>query len=127
MMRGIKGFMFIELVMVIITLVILLIVVVPRYLDLKKHSNIYWEGQIVGSVKSGIQVYSSNACEAGSCTYPDALDSAAAGACKKSNPCFGNVLSNVVTEDWAKVSPTAYIGPTGTTYTYTQDPDGAFQ
>lgn len=121
-----KGVMLVELAMIAATLIILVVVALPRYFDLKMQSDIYTERQIAGSIRSGIQVYSSNFCKSGKCGYPAVLDSAAAGRCTRLNPCFGNVLNQVVTQDWAKTGDAAYKGPTGRIYRFTQD-RGTFQ
>ena len=124
--RKAKGFTLIELIMIIVILGILAAVAIPKYFDLQNQAKVSAEKGVLGGVRSGIATYYSNECaKVTGCAYPATLDAAAAGACTTANPCFGNVMSQAVTQDWTKGAG-AYTGPATNTYTYTAA-TGTFQ
>ena len=109
----------------VVVLGILAVVALPRYFDLTPRANAASEAGVVGGVRAGIATVHANSNPP---AYPAALDAATNGACTAANPCFGTVLSQGgITSQWTRISATQYRGPTGTTYTYTQNPDGIFQ
>ncbi len=124
-----KGFTLIELVMIIVILGILAAVAIPRYFDLQQQAQQSAEEGIVGGVRAGISTYYANQCATASCAFPASLDAATAAACSSTNPCFGTILSQTVTTDWAKAATFSYTGPdtsTGLTYSYDAS-DGSFE
>ena len=109
-----KGFTLIELIMVIVLLGLLAIVAIPKYYDLQNDAKIAAEKGVVGGVRAGIYTYFAK-----NKAYPVTLGGAV-GACTAANICFGNVLDQGgVQQDWTKDSSKTYVGPSGTTYTYT--------
>jgi len=92
-----------------------------RYEKLKAEAQQASEEGMVGVVQSGIYVFFAENMK-----FPTALDNAANGDCTISNPCFGNVVEQEVTDDWIKVSNNTYRGPGGSTYTYSSS-DGSFK
>ncbi len=122
-----NAFTLIELVMVIVVLGILAVVAIPKYFDLSSQAKTSAEKGVLGGVRSGIATYYGNACAGGTCAYPATLDAASTGACTSGNSCFGNAISQAVTDSsWTKASATTYTGPAGTTYTYASGA-GTFQ
>ena len=121
------GFTLIELIIVIVILAILAVSAIPKYFDLTNQAKSSAEAGTVGAVRAGVSTYYGNACAGGTCAYPATLDSASAAVCSSSNTCFGNVMSQAITDStWTKASATTYTGPAGTTYTYTAG-TGTFQ
>ena len=116
-----RGFTLIELVVIIVILGLFAAIAIPKYYDLQQQAQQAAEEGVVGGIRSGISSYYTNECATGTCGYPSALDSASVAACSTSNPCFGDVLAQPITDDWTKASATTYTGPdttTGLTYTY---------
>jgi len=68
-----KGFTLIELIMVIVILGILAAVAVPKFFDLTAQAQIKNKKSIVGNIKSGLQLFSSNKIvTTGTKTFPKA-------------------------------------------------------
>ncbi len=120
-MRRRTGFTLIELVMIIVILGILAAVAIPKYYDLTSQAQGAAEKGVVGGIRGGIHTYFVQ-----NKAWPGSLDSAASGACNKTNPCFDTVLSQGgITSDWTKNSSTTYRGPASGNYTYSST-DGSF-
>jgi len=121
-----KGFTLIELIMVIVLLGLLAVVAIPQYTNLQVEAKQSATLGVVGGVRSGIYTkYAANLAQGVTPAYPATLGGAKA-LCSTANPCFGDVLSQPVTQDWeCTTAGLAYKGPNGITYTY--DGAGAFQ
>ena len=115
MLANRKGFTLVELIMVIVLLGLLAIVAVPKYYNFTASANAAAEKGVVGGVRGGILTYFAK-----NKAYPATLDGYADGACSKTRKCFDTVLDQGgVQQDWTKDSSKTYVGPSGTTYTYT--------
>ncbi|MBI2501447.1 MAG: type II secretion system protein [Deltaproteobacteria bacterium] len=121
MTKGEKGFTMIELILVITLLGILAVVALPRFFNMSTGAQTAAREGVVGSVRSGIALWRANDLVQGnSGSYPTALDSASAGACNTTNPCFGNVLEQGIQDgNWTRNADGTYTHtPTGSTFTY---------
>jgi type II secretory pathway pseudopilin PulG len=115
-----------EIVLVIVILGILAVVAVPRLFDFSGTGKQEAETVVVQLVRTGINDYYNRAVTRGTIPlYPSALDGSANGSASSSNPFFGNVLTQPVTDNWTK-NGTTYTGPAGGTYTY-NSATGSFQ
>ena len=114
-----KGFTLIELIMVIVLLGLLAVVAIPQFTNLQVQAQQAATQGVVGGVRSGIYTrYAANLAQNVVPAYPATLGGTA-GACSVANPCFGNVLTQPVTQDWTcTTAGTAYTGPDGTVHTY---------
>ena len=123
MFRNQKGFTLIELIMVIVLLGLLAVVAIPQYTGLQNQANVAAEQGVVGGVRSGIYTkYAANLANGVTPAYP-ALLGGAVGACTTANGCFGNVLSQTITQSWSCLSAgLTYRGPSNATNVYTYDP-----
>ena len=128
-----KGFTLIELVMVIVILAILAVVAIPQFFDLSGQAETSAEQGVVGGVRAGISAFQADVLAGGGAApgYPATLEAPAQAVstdCTTVAPCFTEVLGQGgITQDWATgAAANTYVGPTGTTYTYTPG-NGAFQ
>jgi prepilin-type N-terminal cleavage/methylation domain-containing protein len=115
-----KGFTMIELILVIVVLGILATTALPYFYDTSTQAAASAEAGVLGSVRSGIALYKSNALVSGiSPTLPADVDALGAGTtCSSANPCFGTVLSDPITDGrWVKSAARVY--------TWAQQPGGA--
>ena len=118
-----RGFTLIELIMVIVLLGLLAVVAVPIYTNLQTQARVSAEQGVVGGVRSGIYtVYAANLANNVTPAYPATLGGAI-GACTVAAPCFGNVLSQPVTQDWTCLTAgLTFRGPSNATNVYTYAP-----
>ena len=99
----------IELIMVILLLGLLALVAVPQFTDLGAQARLSSEQGVVGGVRSGIYTrYVTNLAAGTNPAYPATLGGAV-GVCSEANPCFGNVLSQPVTQDWTVIEKSALL------------------
>lgn len=106
--------------MVIVILGILAAVAIPRYLDLRSQAYVAAKEGVVGGVRSGIlSTLAYNAIGSAN-TYPTSLDNTSTGNVSTSNPLFGYVLRNPVTDsNWKKTGTNVYqYYPMSTNYFY---------
>jgi len=121
-----RGFTLMEIVLVIVVLGILAAIAVPRLFDFSGTGKQEAENVVVQLVRTGINDYYNRAVTRGTTPlYPAALDGASNGSASGSNPFFGNVLTQPVTDNWSK-SGSTYTGPAGGSYTYNPS-TGAFE
>lgn len=120
-----RGFTMIELIMVIVVLGILAITALPMFTDVSSNAKTAARDGVIGSVKSGINVYRTQQLMAGNSQItPTALDALTAGqGCSTTNTCFSNVLQDpVTTGNWQKSAATAGVSET---YTWSPNADGS--
>ena len=113
-LRSMKGFTLIELIMVIVIIAILAVVAVPKFIDLQSQAKAAAERGEVGGIRAGIYTY-----YAQNRLYP--TPGLGGGACTPADPCFDIVLGQgAVTSDWTcDANGVVCTGPYGGTYTYT--------
>ncbi len=121
-----KGFTLVELVMVITILGILAVSALPSFINITGQAERASRDGVVGAIRAGIALQRANNMVTGSTTvaYPATLDGASLGACSSSNRCFGNVLSQGLSDGSWSVTTAGLVytfndGTTTYTYTYT--------
>ncbi len=119
-----KGFTLIELIMVIVLLGLLAVVAIPQFTNLQTEAKTAAEAGVVGGVRSGIYTkYAANLAQNVTPAYPATLGGTAATTCSVAAPCFANVLSQPVTQDWSCITAgLTFRGPSNATNIYTYDP-----
>lgn len=120
MMKRNSGFTLIELITVIVCIGILIYISLPKFIDISDESQVAAEEEMVGHIKTGLQLYHAQTMvNTGSGSYPATLDDAEAGQSSVDNPFFTNITQNPYRgDDWQKESDTTYIGPADGTYVY---------
>lgn len=113
-----KGFTFLEVLIVLITMGIVSGIATAIFVNLGNDTKKAAEDANVAAVRSGILSYSlQSATIMRLPEYPAQLDNASNGPASTANPFFVNVLSSYVTGQWSK-SGFAYEGPSGAVYVY---------
>lgn len=131
-MQRIRGFTFIELVLVITVLGILSVSALPYFLNISTQARQASRDGVVGAVRSGVSLAWANdvITNGPPGSYPAALDAVPNGAfCAPANPCFTAVITNGITDgSWHKTAARRYNFSDGSqTYTYSYNAaTGAF-
>lgn len=113
-----SGFTLIELVLVITILGILAVAAAPSFIDITADAQASQRDGVAGAVREGINLqYANTLVTTGSGAYPVALGGAD-GACTSDNPCFGDVIKDVVTAGWTKAGLVYTHDNTGSEFTY---------
>lgn len=121
-----KGFTFVEILIVMVILSIISGISTVVFISLRKDATKAAEDASVAAVRSGIQTYYlQSQTTMRMPEYPAQLDNAGDGSASYANPFFTNVLSSYIIGDWSKLG-FAYKGPTGVVYTYTPS-NGKFE
>lgn len=118
----------IELLLIVVIIGILSVYAMPKFIDISAQSEEKAERAVVGSIKTGIELYrAENLAATGEHVYPDELDDADTGQSSPDNPFFTNVMHTPYKKDkWRKFGNNQYEGPAGNRYRY--DPsDGSFE
>lgn len=133
MLRKIKGFTLVELVLVIAILGILAVAALPQFINVTTQARQSSRDGVVGAVRSGVILFRANDLVVNGApgNWPATLDAgAAASTAGAANLFFGNVLTQGVADgNWSKgAAANLYVYDDGTTtYTYTYDnTDGTF-
>ena len=115
-----KGFTFLEVVIIVVTIGILAAIIVLKFISFKREAIEAAELGSIQTVRSGVQIYGlESAVRKRQPVHPAKLDSAANAPASIANPFFGIVLSMPVTDPtWSKVDRVIYKGPTGNYYYY---------
>ena len=115
-----KGFTFLEIVIILVSIGILAAIVVIKFISFRKEATEAAELGTIQSVRSGVQIYAlESAVKKRQPAYPVILDAAGNAPSSVTNPFFGAVLSMPVTDTkWSKVDRVIYKGPTGNYYYY---------
>lgn len=105
------GFTMVELVLVIAIIGILAISVLPSFIDFSGDAEKKAIDSIAVAIDTGIKMYAQNEMVHGrDLTYPPLLDDAGSNVNCSTNPCFGNILQNPITDDsWSKMEATRYF------------------
>jgi prepilin-type N-terminal cleavage/methylation domain-containing protein len=122
-----SGFTLIEIIIVIVCIGLLAFISVPRIYDVSTKSKESSEAEMVGSVRTGLQLYYSQQMTAtGRGSYPPFLDNAQPGRSGTANPFFTTVLQHSYQGDqWQKEASGRYVGPAGNGFFYNNN-DGTF-
>lgn len=117
---GQEGFTLVELIIIVIILGILAVSAVPIYTSLSGDAKTSAEKDIVGKVRMGIALYFVNTAKNGETpSYPPSLETETVPAGFGTDPpLFTQVIQGGVDEEWEKLAPERYRGPTGTIYVY---------
>lgn len=120
-----KGFTMVELVLVIAILGILAVAALPTFISVTSEARNASRDGVAAAVRTGVMLYRGNRIAYGlTDVYPANLTGASVAACSVANPCFGNALTDPVTDGaWAVTvvndTFTYTNGGTVTTYDYT--------
>ncbi|MCX5708477.1 MAG: DUF4114 domain-containing protein [Candidatus Omnitrophica bacterium] len=117
----IKGFTFLELVIIILISGILAAIAVPKFISFRKEAELAVEKQQAASVMVGVNSYYIQSVTSGRVPqYPATLDQASNTYSSDQNPFFGLVVNSpgVSKPRWRKLSSAVYQGSSGLFYFY---------
>jgi len=122
-----RGLTFIEIAIVLALLSVLVISIMPSFINFKEDAIKASEEGVVGAVRSAVHLHYADTCLKSTCVFPNNLDSAGIAACDQNNRCFESVLDNggIKDSNWEKTGNFTYKGPTDKIYVY-NNVEGSF-
>ncbi|MFH1652716.1 MAG: hypothetical protein ABIE74_01535 [Pseudomonadota bacterium] len=129
-----KAFTMFELLLVIVVCGMLALVLMPKYLNLSKHSELQSRDAVIGAVRAGIIYHHAKELVENDVKgkYPSELDKISGEniSCSPENRCFEDVMINPVeSQAWKKLSAYQYQFNSGSgIFIYVYDPQtGSFE